>query len=84
VCEADNLPPYSADVKKTRSLNSPRPLWACMACNGCALPLLLLVKTGVEVADDMFKQDRQFTCNGTLRRVPATIVTVECNEDYTT
>jgi hypothetical protein len=35
-CEADNLPPYSADVKKSRSLNSPRPLWACMACNGCA------------------------------------------------
>jgi hypothetical protein len=39
VSEADNLPPYSADVKKSRSLNSPRPLWACMACNGCALPL---------------------------------------------
>jgi hypothetical protein len=38
VREADNLPPYSADVKKSRSLNSPRPLWACMACNGCALP----------------------------------------------
>jgi hypothetical protein len=36
VREADNLPPYSADVKKSRSLNSPRPLWACMACNGCA------------------------------------------------
>jgi hypothetical protein len=40
VREADNLPPYSADVKKSRSLNSPRPLWACMACNGCALPYL--------------------------------------------
>jgi hypothetical protein len=39
VREADNLPPYSADVKKSRSLNSPRPLWACMACNECALPL---------------------------------------------
>jgi hypothetical protein len=39
--EADNLPPYSADVKKSRSFNSPRPLWACMACNGCALPLPL-------------------------------------------
>jgi hypothetical protein len=39
VREADNLPPYSVDVKKSRSLNSPRPLWACMACNGCALPL---------------------------------------------
>jgi heterodisulfide reductase subunit C len=39
VRDADNLPPYSADVKKSRSLNSPRPLWACMACNGCALPL---------------------------------------------
>jgi hypothetical protein len=25
VREADNLPPYSADVKKSRSLNSPRP-----------------------------------------------------------
>jgi hypothetical protein len=31
-----DLPPYSADVKKSSSLNSPRPLWACMACNGCA------------------------------------------------
>jgi hypothetical protein len=41
VREADNLPPYSADVKKSRSRNSPRPLWACMACNGCALPLPL-------------------------------------------
>jgi hypothetical protein len=41
VREDDNLPPYSADVKKSRSLNSPRPLWACMACNGCALPLPL-------------------------------------------
>jgi hypothetical protein len=40
VREADNLPPYSADVKKSRSLNSPRHLWASMACNGCALPLL--------------------------------------------
>jgi hypothetical protein len=39
VCEADNLPPYSADVKKSRSLNSPRPHWACMACNGCAFYL---------------------------------------------
>jgi hypothetical protein len=29
---------HSADVKKSRSLNSPRPLWACMACIGCALP----------------------------------------------
>jgi hypothetical protein len=38
VREADNVPPYSADVKKSRSLNSPRPLWACMACNECALP----------------------------------------------
>jgi hypothetical protein len=45
VREADNLPPYSADVKKSRSLNSPRPLWACMACNGCALPLLLHVSS---------------------------------------
>jgi hypothetical protein len=36
VREADNLPPYSADVKKSRSLNSPRPLWACIACNGFA------------------------------------------------
>jgi hypothetical protein len=42
VREADNLPPYSADVKKSRSLNSPRPLWACMACNGCALPFASL------------------------------------------
>jgi hypothetical protein len=40
VREAENLPPYSADVKKSRSRNSPRPLWACMACNECALPLL--------------------------------------------
>jgi hypothetical protein len=38
VREADNLTPYSADVKKSMSLNSPRPLWACMARNGCALP----------------------------------------------
>jgi hypothetical protein len=30
---------YSADVKKSRSLNSPRPFWTCMACNGCAFPL---------------------------------------------
>jgi hypothetical protein len=37
VREADNLPPYGADVKKSRSLNSSRPLWDCMACNGCAL-----------------------------------------------
>jgi hypothetical protein len=42
VREADNLPPYSAYVKKSRSLNSTRALWACMACNGCALPLPLL------------------------------------------
>jgi hypothetical protein len=34
-----DLPPYSADVKKSRNLNSSRPLWACMACNGCALRL---------------------------------------------
>jgi hypothetical protein len=40
VREADNLPPYSADVKKSRSLNSPRLLWACMTCNGCALPFI--------------------------------------------
>jgi hypothetical protein len=43
VREADNLPPYSADVKKSRILNSPIPLWACMACNGCALPLPLCI-----------------------------------------
>jgi hypothetical protein len=43
VREADNLPPYSADVKKSRSLNSPRPLWACMACNRCALPVFNLL-----------------------------------------
>ena len=27
---------YSVVVKKSGSLNSPRPLWACMDCNGCA------------------------------------------------
>jgi hypothetical protein len=49
VREADNLPPYSADVKKSRSLNSPRPLWACMACNGWALPFLLFQKPGDDI-----------------------------------
>jgi hypothetical protein len=39
VREADNLPPYSADVKKSRCLNSPSPLWACVACNGCAFTI---------------------------------------------
>jgi hypothetical protein len=43
VREADNLPPYSADVKKSKGLNSPRPFWACMACNGCDLPFYIIV-----------------------------------------
>jgi hypothetical protein len=47
VREADNLPPYSADVKKSRNLSFPRPLWACMACNVCALPLLYISVTGI-------------------------------------
>jgi hypothetical protein len=46
VREADNLHPYSADVKKSRSLNSPRPLWACMACNGCALAFFIIAHQG--------------------------------------
>jgi hypothetical protein len=49
VREADNLPLYSADVKKSMSLNSPRPLWACMACNGCALPFLPLQPRTCEI-----------------------------------
>jgi hypothetical protein len=49
VREADNLPPFSADVKKSRRLNSPRPFWACMTCNGCALalPLYQYIETKV-------------------------------------
>ena len=37
--KADNLPTYCAVVKKSRSLNFPRPLWACTACYGSALHL---------------------------------------------
>jgi hypothetical protein len=36
VRKADKLPPYSAVVKKSRSLSSPRPRCACMSCNGSA------------------------------------------------
>ena len=41
--KADNLPPYCAVVKKSRSLNFLDPSGPAMACNGCALPLPLCV-----------------------------------------
>jgi hypothetical protein len=36
---ADNLPPSSADVTESGSLNLPRTLWAPQASNGITLPL---------------------------------------------
>ena len=39
--KADNLPPYCAVVKKSRSLNLLDPSGPPMACNGRALPLSL-------------------------------------------
>jgi hypothetical protein len=37
---ADNLPPSSADVTESGSLNLPRTLWASQACNGITLPFI--------------------------------------------
>jgi hypothetical protein len=61
VREADNLPPYSADVKKSRSLNSPRPLWACMACNGCAVPLSSFTESVIKL-DSKAEGQRVISC----------------------
>ena len=41
--KADNLLPYCAVVKKSRNLNFLDPSGPAMACNGSALPILLLV-----------------------------------------
>ena len=40
---------YSADVMKTRSLNSPGPLRASMACSGMTLPLFIIIIGGILV-----------------------------------
>ena len=71
MCEADNLPPYSADVKKSRSLNfldPSRPAWPvtgvlyfylylyCTKWDRCTADLLFLV--AVHEGKTLFKKYR--------------------------
>ena len=82
VHKADDVSPYCAAFKNSRSHNFPRPLWACMACYRSALPfywvwhiLSLIMKLAVLYWYDVWSYKSPYLC---CLRVPK-IVANKCN-----